>query len=310
MSESNIRDRVVQRPTSTTMDAILGKKFTVLNDGFVRVVDYMGTDASVVQAARVSYGVGTKKTSEDRALIRYLMRHGHTSPFEMCELKLHVRAPMDCWRQWIRHRTANVNEYSTRYSVAIQSMQRTSSNAWRRQSPLNRQGSAEYICAAEGASLSNRECEVQQMSRQVYQERLEAGVAREQARKDLPLSTYTEAYWKIDLHNLLHFLSLRMAEQAQWEIRQYAALIGNQIVAAWCPKVWEAFRDYALEGLRLTSLERTVIALVIGGRLNEACAVLKRAGLLQYRGDKLLSNRERDELEMKLVELGLQKVWE
>lgn len=201
---------MVERPRSEELDKVLGVPFKVLDDGFVRVVDYMGTDESIVQAARVSYGKGTKKVHEDRGLIRYLLRHRHTSPFEMCEIKLHVRVPMDTWRQWIRHRTANVNEYSTRYSVAIDAAQKTSADAWRKQGISNRQGSSGSVDAGTGEYLSRREIEIQSAAREVYRERLEKGVSREQARKDLPLSTYTEAYWKIDLHNLLHFLSLRL----------------------------------------------------------------------------------------------------
>ena len=207
---------------SPALDAMLGVRLPVLDDGFVRVVDYMGGDESIVQAARVSYGAGTKRISEDRGLIRYLMRHRHTTPFEMCEIKLHVRVPMDCWRQWIRHRTANINEYSTRYSLAIDSAQGTSQEQWRRQSSANRQGSDAAIDAAVGHDLSERERQLQTLAREVYEERIAAGVAREQARKDLPVSTYTEAYWKIDLHNLFNFLALRMDAHAQDEIRRYA----------------------------------------------------------------------------------------
>jgi len=197
------------RLTVPALEEIIGNRLQVLDDGFVRVVDYMGGDASIVQAARVSYGAGTKKVQEDRGLIRYLMRHRHTTPFEMCEVKLHVRVPMDTWRQWIRHRTANVNEYSTRYSVAIDATQRTPPDGWRLQATGNRQGSSGYLDADTGSALSTRESELLKISREVYEERLSKGVAREQARKDLPLSTYTEAYWKVDLHNLLHFLELR-----------------------------------------------------------------------------------------------------
>jgi len=229
------------RHRSEALDAILGRSFPVLDDGFVRVVDYLGADESIVQAARVSYGAGTRKTREDRGLIRYLMRHAHTTPFEMCELKLHVRVPMDCWRQWIRHRTANVNEYSTRYSVAIDASQQTKPDQWRRQSTDNKQGSEGLMDAATGEQLSASERELLDHAQRVYAERLEKGVAREQARKDLPLSTYTEAYWKVDLHNLFHFLWLRMDAHAQWEIRQYANVIGQEIVARWVPMAWEAF---------------------------------------------------------------------
>ncbi len=162
-------------------------KFPVLNDGFVCLVDVMGDDQSVVQAARVSYGEGTRKVSDDRGLIRYLMRHRHSTPFEMAEIKLLVRVPMDCWRQWIRHRTANVNEYSTRYSLAIDAMQTTTPDAWRTQATQNRQGSGELLDAEQGAILSAAEAQFQASARELYEQRIAQGVAREQARKDLPL---------------------------------------------------------------------------------------------------------------------------
>src|SRR6478672_724339 len=158
------------------------QKFPVLNDGFVCLVDCMGDDAAVVQAARVSYGEGTKRVSDDRTLIRYLLRHRHTTPFEMAEIKFLVRVPMDCWRQWIRHRTASVNEYSTRYSEAIDAAQTTAEGEWREQSSGNRQGSHGFIAAQTGADLSRKEAELQSLSRELYEERLRAGVAREQAR--------------------------------------------------------------------------------------------------------------------------------
>src|SRR5438046_1159829 len=220
----------LERPASASLDEVLGLPFKVLDDGFIRVVDYMGSDESIVQAARVSYGKGTKKVHEGRGLIRYLMRHRHTTPFEMCEIKFHVRVPMDCWRQWIRHRTASVNEYSTRYSEAIDSEQTTLETEWREQAQGNRQGSQGFLDAQKGAELSQKQRELHGLSRKLYRERLEAGVAREQARKDLPLSTYTEAYWKMNLHNLLHFRELRMDQHAQVEIRTYATLIGSESV--------------------------------------------------------------------------------
>src|SRR4051794_37590974 len=169
-TESETAERL-ERPHVEALDRILGHPFKVLDDGFARVVDYMGSDESIVQAARVSYGKGTKKIHEDRGLIRYLMRHRHTTPFEMCEIKLHVRVPMDAWRQWIRHRTANVNEYSTRYSVAIDSAQKTKENEWRMQSMTNKQGSGEFLDSAIGASLSQREDLIHQQLREVYEER-------------------------------------------------------------------------------------------------------------------------------------------
>src|SRR5215470_4102211 len=172
-----------RRAVSPGLEEVLYQAIPVLDHGFVRVIDYMGDDAAVVQAARVSYGRGTKKVSEDRGLIRYLMRHRHTTPFEMCEIKLHVRVPMDCWRQWIRHRMASVNEYSTRYSVAIDSAQKTAPEEWRLQSQQNRQGSDEFLEAPRGTAFTRKEAELHELSRKVYEERLEAGIAREQARK-------------------------------------------------------------------------------------------------------------------------------
>lgn len=299
----------VERPKSSMLDKVLGKPFRVLDDGFIRVVDYMGTDHSIVQAARVSYGRGTKKIHEDRGLIRYLMRHQHTTPFEMCEIKLHVRVPMDCWRQWIRHRTANVNEYSTRYSEAIDAAQRTPSNDWRAQSMVNRQGSSELINGKIGQYLSAQEIELQEEARRVYEERLSKGVAREQARKDLPLSTYTEAYWKIDLHNLFHFLALRMDSHAQLEIRSYANIIGNEIVRKWCPIAWEAFVDYRLNSVLLTRLEKEVILHISKGDYKEAMRVATQSGWVSNGKNEMKRNREREEAETKLTGLGLPVPW-
>ena len=221
----------------------LGQEFKVLDKGFIRLVDFMGSDDSVVQAARTSYGKGTKKVSEDRNLIRYLMRHRHTSPFEMCELKFHVKVPMDIWRQWIRHRTASVNEISTRYSE-VPDDQFHFSSEFRTQSKTNKQCSGELISDEELAnSLKYDETVVSKVSFETYKSMLESGVAREQARKLLPLGTYTEAYWKINLHNLLHFLALRMHEHSQLEIREFANIIGNEIVAKLFPVTWQAYRS-------------------------------------------------------------------
>src|SRR5690242_910405 len=245
------------------LSALRWQKFPVLDDGFVCLVDVMGDDQAVVQAARVSYGEGTRKVSDDRGLIRYLLRHRHTTPFEMVEIKFLVRVPMDCWRQWIRHRTANVNEYSTRYSLAIDATQTTPADAWRTQAETNRQGSAGLLGVEQGEKLSAAEAEFQAAARRLYNQRIELGVAREQARKDLPLSTYTEAYWKVDLHNLLHFLALRMDSHAQEEIRLYATTIGEKIIRPLFPLVWEAFVDYHLKSIFLTRLERDVIVRLV-----------------------------------------------
>src|SRR5438309_611493 len=295
-------------PTNASQaDALRWKKFAVLDDGFVCLVDVMGDDQSVVQAARVSYGEGTRKVSDDRSLIRYLMRHRHSTPFEMAELKFLVRVPMDCWRQWIRHRTASVNEYSTRYSVAIDSTQTTLPGQWRTQAEQNRQGSGAPLPDDVGRQLSEDEHHFQVTARQVYQKRLEAGVAREQARKDLPLSTYTEAYWKIDLHNLLHFLALRMDSHAQFEIRSYAATIGEQILQPLFPLVWEAFVDYRLEATSLSRLERGLIQRLAQRMLETGQPQATDADFLAVQDPTwvgLTRCRERDECREKLIELG------
>ncbi|MFZ1978165.1 MAG: FAD-dependent thymidylate synthase [Bacteroidota bacterium] len=299
----------LERTSVPALDEILGVPFKVLDDGFVRVVDYMGSDSSIVQAARVSYGKGTKKIREDEGLIRYLLRHHHTSPFEMCELKLHVRAPMDCWRQWIRHRMANVNEYSTRYSIAIDSAQKTKPEEWRLQATSNRQGSEGSLTGKEGELFTMRETELQGLARTVYNERIEAGIAREQARKDLPLSTYTEAYWKIDLHNLLHFLALRMEPHAQAEIRSYAATIGSEIVGRWCPIAWSAFQDYLFGGIELSKFEIELIAKLNAGDRSGARALAETYGIVPPVGQDLKRNIERDEIEEKLRRFGIQPPW-
>jgi thymidylate synthase (FAD) len=302
------------------LEQLRWQKFPVLDSGFVCLVDWMGSDASIVQAARVSYGKGTRTPSDDRTLIRYLMRHRHSTPFEMAEVKLLVRVPMDCWRQWIRHRTASINEYSTRYSEAIDESARAEPNAWRLQSTVNQQGSEGLLGnawpeavtpppgapATPGQYLTARQDALQAHAREVYQERLRFGVAREQARKDLPLSVYTQAYWKIDLHNLLHFLELRMDALAQQEIRQYAETIGREIVRPLFPLVWEAFEDYRLHALDLSRIEQEVIAkLAAAGKLPADEEAFLAAGDPSWRD--LPRCRERDECRAKLARLGLLK---
>ncbi|MCA9067479.1 MAG: FAD-dependent thymidylate synthase [Planctomycetaceae bacterium] len=287
------------------------KKFPVLNDGFVCLVDVMGEDNSVVQAARVSYGAGTRKVSDDRTLIRYLLRHRHTTPFEMAEIKFLVRVPMDCWRQWIRHRTASVNEYSTRYSLAIDAAQTTKPDEWRTQASSNRQGSDAPLPTDAGQAFTQSENELQNHARDVYQARIDAGIAREQARKDLPLSTYTEAYWKIDLHNLLHFLSLRMDSHAQQEIRDYSTTIGEEIVKPLFPLVWEAFEDYRLGGLFLTRLDHEVISRLMTTAGQQGLTPPFSTDLFLNVQDKswesLKRCRERDECQLKLIRMGILK---
>lgn len=310
MADDTPRAEKVARPSVPGLDAILGDAIRVLDDGFVRVVDYMGDDSAVVQAARTSYGRGTKRRHEDRGLLRYLMRHAHTTPFEMCELKLHVRVPMDVWRQWIRHRTASVNEYSTRYSEAIDAAAKTAPDAWRLQSTGNRQGSSGLLPLDQGRLLSDEEGRLQRSAREIYEARLAAGVAREQARKDLPLSTYTEAYWKIDLQNLLHFLELRMDAHAQEEIRAYATVIGERIVATWVPLTWEAFLDYRRGGTRMSRTESALLAAMASGDRARAIAIADEGGFLTRSEDgRVSANLEGRELEEKLARLGLRAPW-
>ena len=304
-------DEVQQRATErlAQVNELRWKKIPVLDDGFVCLVDVMGDDSSVVQAARVSYGEGTRKVSDDRTLIRYLLRHRHTTPFEMAEIKFLVRVPMDCWRQWIRHRTANVNEYSTRYSLAIDAVQTTPVDQWRTQAESNRQGSGDPLPTDLGEKLTAQETALQNQMRTVYQERIDSGVAREQARKDLPLATYTEAYWKIDLHNLLHFLSLRMDSHAQLEIRDYATAIGEQIVAPLFPIVWEAFQDYRMQSMFLTRLDTGVIQRLTANAASTGSAPPFSTEAFLAAQDPtwadLKRSRERDECCSKLQRLGL-----
>lgn len=291
------------------LDEILGKPFKVLDDGFIRVVDYLGSDQSIVQAARVSYGKGTKKVSQDRGLIRYLLRHRHTTPFEMCEIKFHIRIPMDAWRQWIRHRTANVNEYSTRYSLAIDSMQTTQPDEWRVQSSDNKQGSSGYFDIEAGNEMSNEEKFLHDKAREIYSKRVKMGMAREQARKDLPLSTYTEAYWKIDLHNLLHFLALRMEKNAQLEIREYANMIGQEIVKRWVPIAWEAFEEYRLNSQEFSGFELKLLSMLANGKNEEAIESATDFGWIKLKDGKKTFNMERWEFENKLRDLGIKIPW-
>ena len=228
----------------------------------------------------------------------------------MCSLKLHIRVPMDAWRQWIRHRTASVNENSTRYSIAIEGTQKTAPDQWRIQATDNKQGSSGWLDPAAGAELTAKETAFHEAARALYDERLEQGVAREQARKDLPLCTYTEAYWKMDLHNLLHFLALRMDPHAQLEIREYANVIGREIVARWVPLVWEAFEDYRMGARFYSRIEHEIMAAVGAGDTEGAAAIARDAGWLkESKKGGWIRNRERQELEAKLKSLNLTVPW-
>lgn len=240
-------------------DALLGKRIDCLDKGFVRLIDVMGDDAAIVQAARVSYGSGTKKVLEDRGLIRYLLRHAHTTPFEMVEFKFHVKLPIFVARQWIRHRTANVNEYSGRYSEMKDEFYTPQPNDIRPQSVLNKQGrSDETLPEGMADQAANAFKAGQDEAYAQYQEFLEQGIAREIARINLPVSNYTEWYWKIDLHNLFHFLRLRIDAHAQYEIRVFAEAIA-ELVKPFVPHAWQAFEDYVLNAHRMTAPELKVM---------------------------------------------------
>jgi len=246
------------RPTVADLEGVLFTALPVLDHGFVRVVDYMGDDAAVVQAARVSYGRGTKRVSDDRGLIRYLMRHWHSTPFEMCEIKLHVKLPIFVARQWIRHRTANVNEYSARYSILDREFYVPRPEDLAVQSATNRQGRGDVLDPEQATEVMALLREDAQRSFDLY-DRLMAdpeqeagyGLARELARMALPLNAYTQWYWKIDLHNLMHFVRLRADAHAQYEIRAYAEVL-NEILGKWTPLTHEAFIDYRLNAQELS----------------------------------------------------------
>lgn len=232
-----------------------------LDHGFVRLVEVMGDDASIVQSARVSYGKGTKSLRADRALIFYLMQHQHTTPFEMVEFKFHTKMPIFVARQWIRHRTANINEVSGRYSIMEDVFWVPTLEDLRKQSTTNRQGSVDgdVISEPEAREIQKTFAEDQRRIYDEYQHYLNVGVAREVARANLPLSIYTEWYWKIDLHNLLHFLQLRLDAHAQKEIRVYAEAMGH-FVKQQCPIAWEAFEEHALKATKLSHSEAELVA--------------------------------------------------
>jgi thymidylate synthase (FAD) len=240
------------RPTVAALEARLHEPVHCLDHGFVRVVDYMGDDAAVVQAARVSYGKGTRKLREDRGLIRYLMRHRHTTPFEMCSLKLHVKLPIFVARQWIRHRTASVNEISGRYSVLDSEFYTPATQDLAVQSVSNRQGRGNALSPEQAAEVLDILRGEAARAHASYADLMrDHDLARELARINLTLSTYTQWYWKIDLHNLLHFLALRLHPHAQREFQVYAQAIAA-IVQDWVPASWEAFEDYRLGAFTLS----------------------------------------------------------
>ncbi|MDF7674093.1 FAD-dependent thymidylate synthase [Acetobacteraceae bacterium ESL0709] len=236
------------RPTVAAMEALLFEPIDVLDHGFIRVVDYMGNDGAIVQAARVSYGTGTRRVSEDAGLIRYLMRHRHSSPFEMCEIKFHIKLPLFVARQWIRHRMANVNEYSARYSVLDKEFYLPDLSQIATQSATNNQGRGEVINPVQAQEVLEIFRRDATKCYQDYEELLspeQGSVARELARINLTLNMYTQWYWKIDLHNFMHFLALRADPHAQYEIRVYAEKM-IEILKAWVPHTAAAFEEYRL----------------------------------------------------------------
>lgn len=247
--------RQTLRAVSEGMEAHLHTAVPVLDHGFVRVVDYMGDDAAICQAARVSYGKGTKSVQNDEGLIRYLMRHWHSTPFEMCEVKLHIKLPVFVARQWIRHRTANVNEYSARYSILDREFYIPAPEHIAAQSSVNNQGRGEALTGEEAARVLDILKSDSTRSYDNYQSMIsddgQQGLARELARMNLPANIYTQWYWKVDLHNLLHFLRLRADAHAQYEIRVYADAMCS-IVADWVPFAYAAFEDYRLGGATLS----------------------------------------------------------
>lgn len=276
---AHMRDTLTptRRACVTSLEDILYTPLPVLDHGFVRVVDYMGDDSAVVQAARVSYGRGTKKVSQDQGLICYLMRHRHSTPFEMCEIKLHVKLPIFVARQWIRHRTANVNEYSARYSVLDREFYIPAPEHLAAQSQNNRQGRDAVITGERAQEVLQLLRDDAMRAYDHYQELLNEDdtghpkvegvqpLARELARMNLPVNFYTQWYWKIDLNNLMHFLSLRADPHAQYEIRAYADVMLD-ILQRWVPLTYQAFLDYRQNGAALSGKSLAVVKKLIQGK--------------------------------------------
>ena len=279
IEEQQSQKNSTKRVTSPELEKILYEALPVLDHGFVRVVDYMGDDTSIVQSARVSYGKGTKKVSTDSGLIKYLMRHRHSTPFEMCEIKYHVKLPIFVARQWIRHRTANVNEYSARYSILDKEFYLPTKENLAAQSKNNRQGRGDLINGKQADDILKILKEDAEKSYNDYETILnerydgtiinenQKGLARELARMNLTLNTYTQWYWKTDLLNLLNFLSLRADDHAQYEIRAYADIMIDSL-KRWTPITYEAFMDYRIGGMELSSKGKSVISKMIKG---ESC---------------------------------------
>jgi thymidylate synthase (FAD) len=266
------------RVTSPSLESVLYKPFKVLDSGFIRVIDYMGDDSAIVQSARVSYGEGTKKVSNDKGLIRYLMKNWHTTPFEMCEIKFHIKLPIFIARQWIRHRTANVNEYSARYSILDKEFYIPSPEHMSAQSTINKQGRGDNLSKKDIEKFIKILKDDADRNYKHYENMLnedqsgkiiddnKTGLSRELARINLTLNTYTQWYWKIDLHNLLHFLFLRDDPHAQYEIQAYAEIILDKIVKRWVPHTYSAFKEFQLESYNLSKTAIEVIKKKLQGQ--------------------------------------------
>ena len=283
-----------RRATVAALEEILYEPIAVLDHGFIRVIDYMGDDAAIVQAARVSYGRGTRRVSEDAGLIRYLMRHRHSTPFEMCEIKYHVKLPIFVARQWIRHRTANVNEYSARYSILDREFYLPAPEHLAAQSAVNRQGRGDVLAGEEATHVLDLLREDATRSYDHYAEMLNEdetgaardpsrqGLARELARMNLTLNTYTQWYWKTNLHNLFNFLSLRADAHAQYEIRVYADEM-LRMTEAWVPIAAAAFRDYCLGAVTLSAQMVTVLKRMLAGEpVTQETSGLNRREWLEF----------------------------
>ena len=299
------QENITKRVTSPELEKILYEAIPVLDHGFVRVVDYMGDDTSIVQSARVSYGKGTKKVSTDTGLLKYLMRHRHSTPFEMCEIKYHIKLPIFIARQWIRHRTANVNEYSARYSIMDKEFYVPSKENLAAQSKSNRQGRGDLINGAQADYILKILKEDSERNYKHYEEMLnekydgsiidenKQGLARELARMNLTLNSYTQWYWKTDLLNLLNFLALRADSHAQYEIREYANVMMDT-VKKWVPITYEAFMDYRVGGIELSGKSKLIIQKMIKG---EKCD-LNSSGLSKREWNELMDILEKKELKI------------
>ena len=272
--DNDMRSFSTRRETVQELETLLYKTIQILDHGFIRVVDYMGSDSAIVQAARVSYGKGTKKVNEDQALINYLMRHNHSTPFEMCEIKLHIKLPIFVARQWVRHRTANINEYSARYSIASEDFYLPRPEHIMGQSLSNKQGRNEAVNQEISDEVQKIINDTSKNSYIKYMKLLDlgknmnpnkVGIARELARITLNLNYYTEWYWKIDLNNLLHFLKLRLDANAQYEIRIYAEEI-SKILKKWVPLTHAAFVNYQKESMFLSKIEQEILKKIMANK--------------------------------------------